>query len=89
MYNPHNYAIQIEKILGTPQHLTGEIEKDPLTFLSSFLDKKYDSSENSAQLIEDFDNKYSKYRNAHLLKWDEEDAKQLINDLRIIFSVQG
>ena len=39
MYNPRNYAISIEKILGTPQYLTGEVENNPLSFLSSFLDK--------------------------------------------------
>lgn len=89
MYNPRNYAIQIEKILGTPQYLTGEIEKDPLSFLSSFLDKTYDASEKSAQLIADFDDKYSKYRNTHLLKWKEEDAKQLVNDFKIIFMSHG
>lgn len=85
MYNPRNYAIKIERILGTPQNLTGEIEKDPLAFLSSFLDKKYDSNETSAKLIDAFDVKYSKYKNTPLINWNEEDTKQLTDDLKVIF----
>ena len=41
MYNPRNYARDIERILGVPQSSTGEIERNPLDFLSSFLDEKY------------------------------------------------
>lgn len=37
MYNPRNYAIRIEKILGTPEYLTGEIEKIRLLFYRAFL----------------------------------------------------
>lgn len=87
MYNPRSYAITIEKILGTPQYLTGEIEKDPLAFLSSFLDGKFDSSETAAKLIDQFDEKFAKYKNIPLCNWKEEDAKQLTHDLKKIFSL--
>lgn len=87
MYNPRNYAIIIEKILGTPEYLTGEIEKNPLDFLSSFLDKQYDLNEESAKLIDSLDVKFSKYKNVPLLNWKEEDAKQLTDELKIIFSL--
>ena len=87
MYNPRNYAIIIEKILGTPEYLTGEIEKNPLDFLSSFLDKQYELNAESAKLIDSFDTKFSKYKNVPLIDWDEEDAKQLTNDLKKIFSL--
>ena len=85
MYNPRNYAISIERILGTPQYLTGEIEKNPISFLSSFLDAKYESDESKIELINAFDEKFSKYKNVPLCNWDEKDAKQLIDDLRKIF----
>ena len=87
MYNPRNYAIIIEKILETPEYLTGEIEKNPLGFLSSFLDKQCDLNEENAKLIDSLDAKYSKYKNVPLISWDEEDAKQLTNDLKKIFSL--
>ncbi len=88
MYNPRNYAIRIEKILGTPEHLTGEIEKDPLAFLESFLDKVYDTNEAKTKLIDLFDEKYEKYKNTPLCNWVEEDAKQMTDDLKIIFLKQ-
>ena len=77
----------IEKILGTPQYLTGEIENDPLAFLSSFLDKKYDSNETSAQMIDSFDDKFAAYKNIPLCSWKEEDADQLVADLKKIYSL--
>lgn len=86
MYNSRYYAIQIEKILKTPQSMTGEIERAPLTFLSSFLDKIYDSNDTCAQLIDSFDEKYANYKNVPLCSWSEEDAKQLVEDLRKIYS---
>ena len=86
MYNPRNYARRIEKILGTPEYLTGEIERDPLAFVSSFLDKKFDSNERCAKLIDAFDDKYSKYKDTNLINWDEKDAKQFTDDLKAIFS---
>ena len=87
MYNPRNYAIAIERILGTPQSSTGEIEKNPLAFLESFLDEKYKLNEENARLIDSFDDKFSKYKDAHLNKWKEEDAEQLVKDLKQIYSV--
>ncbi|MBQ8055417.1 MAG: hypothetical protein IJ270_01195 [Paludibacteraceae bacterium] len=87
MYNPRNYAIAIERILGTPEYLTGEIEKDPLAFLSSFLDKKYDTDKRIAKLIDEFDEKFSKYKTVPLCSWFEEDAKQLVDDLKKIYSL--
>lgn len=86
MYNPRNYAISIEKILGTPQSLTGEIENNPLSFLSSFLDKRYDLNEATAELIDSVDEKFSKYKGLPLINWEEKDAEQLVKDLRRIFS---
>ena len=85
MYNPRNYAISIEKILGTPQSLTGEIENNPLSFLSSFLDKRYDLDEATAELIDSFDEKFSKYKGLPLINWEEKDAEQLVKDLKRIF----
>jgi len=87
MYNPRNYAIAIEKILGTPEYLTGEIEKDPIAFFVGFLDKKYNTNEETAKLIDLFDEKYSKYKNIPLCNWNEEDAKQLVEDLKKIYSL--
>ena len=86
MYNPRNYAISIEKILGTPQSLTGEIENNPLSFLSSFFDKRYDLNEATAELIDSVDEKFSKYKGLPLINWEEKDAEQLVKDLRRIFS---
>ena len=87
MYNPRNYARDIERILGISQSSTGEIEKNPLDFLSSFLDEKYKLNETNAKLIDSFDEKFSKYKNVHLKDWLEEDAQQLVKDLRQIYSV--
>ena len=87
MYNPRNYAIQIEKILKTPQSMTGEIERDPITFLSSFLEEKFDSNEACARLIDSFDEKFAKYKNDPLCSWSEDDAKQLVEDLKKIYSM--
>lgn len=84
MYNPRNYAIAIEKILGTPQSLTGEIEKNPLVFLESFLEEKYKANETNAKLIDSFDEKFSKYKDVHLKDWSEKDAQQLVKSLRQI-----
>ena len=86
MYNPRSYAIIIERTLGTPEYITGEIEKDPLTFMKSFLDKVYDTNETKAKLIDIFDEKYAKYKNTPLCSWAKEDAKQMIDDLEKIYS---
>lgn len=84
MYNPRNYARIIERILGTPEYLTGEIEKDPLSFLASFLDKIYETNGPKANLIDLFDEKYAKYKNTPLCSWAEEDTKQMTDDLKTI-----
>ena len=86
MYNPRNYARAIERILGIPQSSTGEIENNPLSFLSSFLDEKYNSNETNAKLIGSFDDKFSKYKDAHLKDWAEEDAEELVKELKQIYS---
>ncbi len=86
MYNPRVCAISIEKILRTPQYLTGEIENFPLEFLSSFLDNEYKASVEKAKLIDLFDKKYAKYKNTPLCSWAEEDAEQMVKDLKEIFS---
>lgn len=86
MYNPRSYAIIIERTLGTPEYLTGEIEKDPLAFLESFLDKAYEENGTKAKLIDLFDEKYANYKNTPLRNWAEEDAKQMTDDLKKIYS---
>lgn len=86
MYNHHSYAITIEKILHTSLHTADEIERDPLAYLESFLDKVYKEDETKAKLIDLFDKKYAKYKSTHLCNWSEEDAKQMTNDLRKICS---
>ncbi|MBQ6835804.1 MAG: hypothetical protein IJO47_01985, partial [Clostridia bacterium] len=73
MYNPRNYAISIERILKTPMSMTGEIEKDPLTFISSFIDVAYESKEDKRILIDNFKNKYAIYQGVSLIEWYEED----------------
>lgn len=86
MYNPRYYANRVAQILGTSLDMTGKIEHDPLAFLSSFLSKKYDTSATAAQLIDSFDEKFAKYKNVPLCSWNEEDAKQLVEDLKTIYS---
>ena len=87
MFNPRNNAIRIEKILETPQYMTGEIENDPFNFVSSFLDKKYNSNDTVAQLIDLFDEKYAKYKNIPFVSWNEEDADQFVDDFKKIYSL--
>ena len=67
--------------------MTGKIEHEPLVFVSGFLSKKYDTSATAAQRIDEFDEKFAKYRNVPLCSWNEEDAKQFVEDLRKIYSV--
>lgn len=86
MYNAHSYAVSIERMLNLPYQTANQIENNPLDFIKSFLDKIYNESEEKARLIDVFDGKYSKYQNAHLRNWDEEDAKQFVKDLRVIFA---
>ena len=86
MYNPHSYAVSIEKILKAPYQTANEIEKNPLEYLKSFLDTVYEKSEEKAKLIDSFDDKYNKYENVPLIKWNEDDAEQMVKDLRVIMS---
>ena len=86
MYNPRNYAIIIGKILGVDECSLGKIEHNPLGFLSSFLDNKYGSNEAIDNMIDALDSKFSRYNDVPLISWDEEDTKQLINDLKKIFA---
>lgn len=86
MYNPHNYAVDIEKILKVPYQTANVIEKDPLEYMKSFLDAIYEKSEEKARLIDSFDDKYNKYKNIPFINWDKEDAAQMVKDLRIIMS---
>lgn len=85
MYNAHNYAISIEKLLKLPVHTANEIEKNPLAYLKSFLDEIYEKDETTARLIDAFDEKYGQYTGKHLINWDEADAAQMVKDLRKIF----
>lgn len=86
MYNAHNYAISIERLLKLPAQAANEIEKNPLAYLKSFLDAIYEKDEAKARLIDAFDDKYEQYENKHLLNWEEADAVQMVKDLREIFS---
>lgn len=86
MYNAHNYAISIERLLKLPAQAANEIEKNPLAYLKSFLDAIYKKNEAKARLIDAFDDKYEQYKDKHLLNWDEDDAAQMVKDLREIFS---
>lgn len=85
MYNAQSYAIQIERLLKLPSHSADKIANNPLNFLKKFLDEMYEKSEDKAKLIDDFDEKYSNYKNTHLINWTEKDAEQLVKDLRKIF----
>lgn len=86
MYNPHSYAVDIEKILKAPYQTANEIEKNPLEYLKSFLDTIYEKTEEKARLIDSFDDKYNKYKNVPLINWNEEYAAQMVKDLRFIMS---
>lgn len=86
MYNAHNYAISIERLLKLPAQTANEIEKNPLTYLKSFLDAIYEKDEAKARLIDAFDDKYEQYKDKHLQNWEEADAAQMVKDLREIFS---
>lgn len=86
MYNPRNYAIIIGKILGVDECSLGKIEHNPLEFLSDFLDKKYGLNEETDNMIDALDSKFSRYKSISLVSWDEEDTKQLTNDLKKIFT---
>lgn len=86
MYNAHNYAISIERLLKLPTQTANEIEKNPLAYLKSFLDAIYEKDESKARLIDAFDDKYEQYKDKHLLNWDEVDAAQMVKALREIFS---
>ena len=54
MYNAHNYAVSIERILKLPAQTANEIEKNPLAYLKSFLDAIYEKYEATARLIDAF-----------------------------------
>ena len=86
MYNAHKYAISIERILKLQAQTANEIEKNPLSYLKSFLDAIYEKDEAKARLIDAFDDKYEEYQDKHLLYWKEADAAQMVKDLREIFS---
>lgn len=86
MYNAHNYAISIERLLKLPAQAANEIEKNPLAYLKSFLDAIYEKDEAKARLIDAFDDKYEQYKDKHLLNWEEVDAAQMVKDLREILS---
>lgn len=86
MYNARNYAISIERLLKLPAQTANEIEKNPLAYLKSFLDAIYEKDGAKAKLIDAFDDKYEQYKDKHLINWEEDDAAQMVKDLREIFS---
>ena len=82
MYNPHNYAITIERITKAPAHSAGEIEKNPLGYISGILDRLADESNEKRQQVFAFDDRYEKYKGMPFAKWEEADAAQMVKDLR-------
>lgn len=86
MYNPQSYAVSIEKILKAPLHAADIIAKNPLEYMKGYLDVVYEKSDEKARLIDTFDDKYKKYENVPLMNWREEDATQMVADLRNIMS---
>jgi len=82
MYNPHNYAITIERITTSPAHSADEIEKNPLEYISDILNRLDDESDEKQQQVFAFDDKYEKYKGMPFAKWDEADAAQMVKDLR-------
>lgn len=85
MYNPHNYAVEIEHLLKVPYNSAGEIEKNPLAYISSFLDKLAERSDEKQQQVFAFDDKYKKYEDMPFMQWKESDAVQMVKDLRELF----
>lgn len=86
MFNAHSYAISIEKLLNVPAGSADAIERNPLEYMKGFLDKEYDKSEEKATLIDEFDEKYGKYKDMRLGEWSEADAAQMVKDLREILA---
>lgn len=86
MYNAHIYAYEIEKILKLPSQEANKIEHNPLGYLKGFLDKEYNKSEEKAEQVNKFYEKYGKYKDKSLENWEEADTAQMVKDLRQIFS---
>lgn len=86
MYNPHSYAVSLEKLLKASYNSAGEIEKNPLAFISSFLDALAERSDEKRQQVFEFDDKYEKYKNMPFSQWEEADAAQMVKDLRMLLS---
>lgn len=85
MYNAHSYARDIERILKLPFGESYNITRNPIEYLKEFLDKEYEKSEEKAEQIDKFDEKYGKYKNKLLENWEEADTAQMVKDLRQIF----
>ena len=50
MYNAHNYAISIERLLKLPAQTANEIEKNPLAYLKHLLNWE---EADAAQMVKD------------------------------------
>lgn len=87
MYNAHSYAISIQHILKLPSQEANKIAHNPLGYLKRFLDEEYNKSEEKAEQVNKFDEKYGKYKDKSLENWEEADTAQMVKDLRQIFSV--
>lgn len=86
MYNPHSYAVSLEKLLKAPYNSAGEIEKNPLVYISSFLDALAERSDEKRQQVFVFDDKYERYKDMPFSQWEEADAAQMVKDLRMLLS---
>ena len=87
MYNPHSYAISIERMIKAPTNSAGEIEADPLGYISDILDRLADGlDDKKQQQVFDFDDRYEQYKGMPFAYWDENDADQMVKDLRKLLS---
>lgn len=89
MYNPHSYAVSIERILSRHGLCAtgdaGEIEKAPIAFLDSVLLRYENASERNALQAAPFWDKYTNMKSISMQDLDEEGATALVAALRAVF----
>ena len=90
MYNPQQYAIDIEHILNSKglasYHVADEIRKAPIDFLDAILSIYEEKSERNYKASVDFWDKYERYQGKRLDDFDDEFARQLVSDIRKVFN---
>lgn len=88
MYNFHNDAVSIEFILRSKGladfHYADAIEKNPLGYIEYALNEEYKKSAEKKILINQFDDRYTKYKGKKLTDWESQDSSQMVKDLRKI-----